>query len=84
MSSARRVFRPTGVFFAMALRFLLVLVLLVLLELLDYCLVQAARFPLSPACLLTDAKDESAEISSPGFKPLDARAVGQSEAVRVG
>ena len=32
----------------------------------------------------TDAKDKSTEIGSPGFKPLDARAVGEPEAVRIG
>jgi hypothetical protein len=31
----------------------------------------------------TDAKDKSTEIGSPGFKPLDARAVGEPEAVRL-
>jgi len=32
----------------------------------------------------TDAKDKSAEIDSPGFKPLDARALGKPEALRMG
>jgi hypothetical protein len=32
----------------------------------------------------TDAKDKSTEIGSPGFKPLDARAVGEPEALRIG
>jgi hypothetical protein len=52
--------------------------LLVLLLLLVYYSIQAAVPLHSPAYLLTDAKDESAEIGSPGFKPLDARALGES------
>jgi hypothetical protein len=32
----------------------------------------------------TDAEDKSTEIGSPGFKPLDARTVGEPEAVRIG
>jgi hypothetical protein len=31
-----------------------------------------------------DAKDKRTEIGSPGFKPLDARAVGEPETVRIG
>ena len=58
--------------------------LLVLLELLVYYLVLAAAPTNHPRAMETDAKDKSTEIGSPGFNPLDARAMGEPEAVRIG
>jgi hypothetical protein len=57
--------------------------LLELLELLVYCLAQTAAPTNHPRAMETDAKDKSDEIGSPGFKPLDARAAGKPETVRI-
>ena len=55
-----------------------------LLVLLVYYSLEAAAPTSRLRVLETDAKDKSTEIGSPGFKPLDARAVGEPEAVRIG
>ena len=68
MSSARRVFRPTLCFS----------------NSLSTVLYGRGPYFKHPRALETDAKDKSAEIGSPGFKPLDARAVGEPETVRIG